>query len=513
MTETSGLERRQDVEVLSWPSQILDRVTGTAAEPGHRIQLLRDSHDHEPATLALIAAAQHHLCLEHYLLRDDAWGAELLDALVHACERGVTVRVLVDWLGSGLAGLRRWRRRLEQAGGHFRYFNPPGLGEPLAWVVRNHRKLISRDGVDAIISGWCLSAQWRGKPGSGPWRDTGIWISGPLVADAEQAFAESWALSGDPDESRIMLTPWISTDPTTSVAPRTALAPLDPVRATPDSPAHPVMSARARLLVGRPQDSPVYALDQLVYHLARESIWLTDAYPVATPAWRDSLRRAARAGLDVRLLVPGSSDLPLVGLVSRSSYRSLLESGVRIFEWNGPMLHAKTVVIDGQWCRIGSSNQNPASWLGNYELDVAIEDAHVGHAMQQQYIDDLAHATEMVLNQKQQVQLVSPRTQARRGVSPGQAPATTVRLSRALALTVRESRVIGPTDAVLLSLLAGLGLLFAGLAWWKPDWVAWSLAVLSGWISLNLLRIAARRYRRHRAHGRPRAPSVTPPDS
>lgn len=486
MTEISGLTRRTDADgSLSWPPYLLDRICGAPASAGHQLQLLRDSKEHEPAVLALLAGARHHVCLEHYLLRDDSWGRELLASLLRCLERGVAVYVLVDWLGSGWTGLRRWRKSLEQAGGQFRYFNAPGLGEPLAWIVRNHRKLISRDGEEAIITGWCLSARWRGHPQHGEWRDTGVLINGPLVREAEQAFINTWTLDGSPAPDLI------------SSLPSSEL----PAECTDRC----VIDARARLLIGKPQSSPVYALDQLVYHLATESIWLTDAYPVATPAWRDSLRRAAQSGLDVRLLVPGSSDLPLVGLMSRSSYRSLLEAGVRIFEWNGPMLHAKTVVIDGIWSRIGSSNQNPASWLGNYELDVVIEDADFGHVMQQQYIADLAHATEMVLTHTQQVKLVSPRPVARRMLSPGQAPATTMRLSRSLVLAVRESRVIGPTDAVLLALMASIGLLFSLLAWWQPDWVAWTLAVLSAWISINLLRIAYRRYRLHRSqsHSKP----------
>ena len=102
-------------------------------------------------------------------------------------------------------------------------------------------------------------------------------------------------------------------------------------------------------------------------------------------AYTQALRAAARDGVDVRLLVPGASDIPALSPLSRAGYRPLLEAGVRVFEWNGTMLHAKTAVADGRWSRVGSTNLNLASWMANYELDVAIEDAAFAQAMEAQY--------------------------------------------------------------------------------------------------------------------------------
>src|SRR5690606_24102645 len=102
-------------------------------------------------------------------------------------------------------------------------------------------------------------------------------------------------------------------------------------------------------------------------------------------------------GVDVRLLVPGGTDIPILRPLSRAGYRPLLEAGVRVFEWNGPMMHAKASVADGRWARVGSSNLNLASWLGNYEMDVIVEDERFARAMMEQYMRDLANATEVVL--------------------------------------------------------------------------------------------------------------------
>src|SRR5690606_23750353 len=120
------------------------------------------------------------------------------------------------------------------------------------------------------------------------------------------------------------------------------------------------------------------------------------AYYAGAAPYVQALRAAAKDGVDVRLLVPNATDIPLLQPLSRAGYRSLLQAGVRIFEWNGTMLHAKTAVADGRWSRVGSTNLNIASWLGNCELDAVFEDEGIAREMEEMYLDDLAHATEVV---------------------------------------------------------------------------------------------------------------------
>ena len=129
-----------------------------------------------------------------------------------------------------------------------------------------------------------------------------------------------------------------------------------------------------RVIATQPATAGMFRLDQLVAAVARERLWITDAYFIGASPYMQALVAAAGDGVDVRLLVPGSStDLPLVQNMTRAGYRQLLEAGIRIFEWNGTMVHAKTAVADGKWGRVGSSNLNIQSWLGNWELDVAVE--------------------------------------------------------------------------------------------------------------------------------------------
>ena len=141
-----------------------------------------------------------------------------------------------------------------------------------------------------------------------------------------------------------------------------------------------------------PSGPGTYRLDLTIAAVARSYLWLTDAYFVGTSAYVGALAAAARDGVDVRLLVPGASRHPddLAGLARRVP--PLLDAGVRVFEWNGTMMHAKTAVADGVWSRVGSTNLNLASWMGNYELDVAIEDRAFAKRMAEQYEEDLAHA-------------------------------------------------------------------------------------------------------------------------
>jgi cardiolipin synthase len=173
--------------------------------------------------------------------------------------------------------------------------------------------------------------------------------------------------------------------------------------------------------------------------MARRSLWLTDAYFVAASSYVQALRAAVKGGVDVRLLVPGSTDILILRELSRSGYQPLLEGGVRVFEWNGPMIHAKTAVADGRWARVGSTNLNISSWFGNYELDVAVEDEKFALEMEEMYLEDLGHATEVLLNKRHRVRLAANRQRRplrEKKIGGG-------RVTRAGASAVRLSNIVG----------------------------------------------------------------------
>ena len=194
-------------------------------------------------------------------------------------------------------------------------------------------------------------------------------------------------------------------------------------------------------------------LDTLVAALARRTLWLADAYFAGSALYVQALRAAARDDVDVRLLVPGAgSDIGIVQAISRAGYRPLLEAGVRVFEWSGPMMHAKTAVADGHWARVGSTNLNAASWLGNWELDVVVEDDRFGAAMEQMYLRDLAQATEIVLSRRRKVVRIEqpslPRSR-RAGGSAGRAAAGAMRIGNTIGAAFTARRTLGHEEASL----------------------------------------------------------------
>jgi len=212
-----------------------------------------------------------------------------------------------------------------------------------------------------------------------------------------------------------------------------------------------------------------------------------------------SLRAAARDGVDVRLLVPGASDIWVLRGLSRAGYRPLLEAGVRVFEWNGPMLHAKTAVADGRWARVGSTNLNLQSWIGNWELDVAVEDEDFACRMEDMYRDDLGHATEITLTRRARVARTArpPGVTRRRPGSAGRAAAGAVSIGSAVGAAMTGRRVLGPAEARIMG-AAGIALLvLALLATIWPRVIAVPLAVIATWLGVTLL-LRARTLHRER---------------
>jgi cardiolipin synthase len=359
-----------------------------------------------------------------------------------------------------------------------RCYNPPRLGNPLNWISRDHRKVVCVDSGVAFTGGLCIADDWAGGADgrAEPWRDTGIAVRGPAVRDIEAAFADSWQSAG-------------------AAPPRKE---LDQEHADERTGA-----LKAWVIAEKPDEMNLYRLEQLVAEIAERSLWLTDAYFVGTTGYVHALCGAARAGVDVRLLVPGSSNWPIVGALSRVGYRALLEAGVRVFEWNGPMLHAKTAVADGCWSRVGSSNSNLASWTTNRELDVTIQDAGFAKAMADMFEKDLENATEIVLSDGQIRDLVGRRAgrgalrmrQARRS----RLVAGAVGLGSTVGAALTRHRSLGAAES---------GPLFAGgvtimalalLVIFLPRLLSLPLGLIGLWIGASLLMRAWRTRRGQRA--------------
>lgn len=457
--------RRASPELRRLAEQVFTRAAGAPLVAGNTVRILRDARENYPAWLAAIAAARRSVLFENYIIGNDAAGREFVAALTERAQAGVAVRLIYDWMGALGVGTRGLLQPLVDAGGVVRCFNTPRLDSPFGWLTRDHRKMLAVDSTIGYVSGLCISSKWRGDPqrGMDPWRDTGIEIHGPAVADIERAFAQTWVAAAGDDVNT-----------------------LDVDLADDILPAGDVL---VRVLASQPTTAGLYRLDQMIAAMARDTLWLTDAYFVGVAPYVQALRAAAMDGVDVRLLVPGTSDLPLLSQLSRSGYRPLLEAGIRVFEWSGTMLHAKTAVADGRWARVGSTNLNIASWISNYELDVAIEDEHFARHMQDMYEEDLTHATEIVLGDKRRVRSSAVLRRPAAG-SSGRASRVAVgalRIGNTVGAAFSGRRTLGPTEPGLMFSIAMIFLLFTVLAVLVPLVITVPLAVLALWIAATLL--------------------------
>jgi cardiolipin synthase len=414
----------------------LERACGGRAIPGNQVRHLADGPAAFGAMAELIESAQVVVHFENYIIHDDATGRRFATLLGAAATRGVTVRVLYDHLGC-FGTPRAFWRGLRNAGIQVRAFNPLSPFHPVRSAHRDHRKYVGVDRTRAVVGGLCIGDEWTGdaEHGRRPWRDTAVEVRGPAAEAIDLSFVRLWLQAGgDVPES-----------PATQPA--------------------PCGDAVVRTVEGVPGRLRMYRAVALLVAGAADRVWITDAYLLAPTPLVAGLIAAARDGVDVRLLLPGKSDLPAVRTLTRVGYRELLQAGARIWEWRGPMLHAKTVIADRAWLKIGSSNLNPSSLVSNYELDVLTSDPDVTEAAAHQFRRDLAYATEVILK-RHRVALARhlPPAVVSTGtaMAPDHAPGAKERSQRAVVALQRLASGARRTIAgAVLFGSVGVGVLFA----------------------------------------------------
>jgi CDP-diacylglycerol--glycerol-3-phosphate 3-phosphatidyltransferase/cardiolipin synthase len=454
--------------------QVFSRSAGAPLIAGNRVRVLRDAAENYPAWEQAIREATSTIHIEMYIIHRDAVGRRFVDLLAARARAGVKVRVIYDWFGCGWSPLLGLFRPLVAAGAEVRVFNAPQLTAALAWTTRNHRKYICVDGRIAYIGGLCMGQMWEGRPErhQDPWRDTGMEIVGPAVAHGEQGFARSWSFAGGNID----------------------IEPADPT-------APPAGTTDLRLIYTEPFSAAMLRVDLLVAAMARHRLWIADAYFAGHGPYVRALQLAAQDGVDVRLLLPQGSDVGWTVPVSRTLYRTLIESGVRIFEWNGSMMHAKTAVADSKWARIGSTNLNLNSWVGNWELDVAIEDRDVAKTLEDYYEEDLCKSTEIVsVKTERSTRLRQGYGEAGSASSTEHAfrPGRTRRVARralrtasgvshAIGAAVMGSRQLEAWESAPLMTLGLILVALTVIGLWKPLVLAIPFAAASLWIGLSFL--------------------------
>ncbi len=330
---------------------------------GNRFQLLSDSEQYFERMLQAIEAATRYVLLEMYLVESGMLAGRFVEALGRAARRRVRVCVVFDGFGS-LKLASGYRRSLTEAGVELRIFNPIRVRTKLQNFLRDHRKLLLVDGVSAFVGGVGLTDEFAipGRPGQ-PWRDLVVEIAGPVIADWQRAFERTWRRAG----GSLALPDPVCSEIAGGAEGRVALS-----------------EARARSTLA---NGVVRRIDA-----AHARAWIMSAYFVPSRRFRKALRRAARRGVDVRLLVPGPlTDHPWVRQAARRYYGKMLRSGVKIFEYQPRMLHAKMIICD-DWVSIGSSNLDRWSFKWNLEANQEVQDTGFATVAAAVFESDCAHS-------------------------------------------------------------------------------------------------------------------------
>ncbi len=369
----------------------MDRITGTRAAEGNRVQLFANGHEAFPAMLAAIDNAQRCISMEMYKIRLDRVGTSFYGALIRAAQRGVRVRFVYDAYGSRSVAYNDFAELID-AGGEVCVFNP------ILWLTflrlnnRDHRKILVVDGCIAFLGGLNLAEEYDGDGFNG-WRDTAFMIEGPAALDAERVFNESWLQGGFGFIGKDL--PVVGINPIKEVADSPLIRLLDLDGDLCLTANNPVAggTARVRIIPSDPASLSSTIVDKylLAINSARETISITCAYFVPPLVLRRALVNAAKRGVRVRLILQGSADVPLVRTMSIGYYGRLLKHGVEIYEWTKSVLHAKTMVVDGVWSTIGSANLDGRALFLSYEANAAVIDRPLAAAMEEQFDRDLRH--------------------------------------------------------------------------------------------------------------------------
>jgi cardiolipin synthase len=341
---------------------------------GGTVELLQNGDAFFPAMLDAIRAARETVNFEVYIFEADGIGGKFVDALSERARAGVEVRLLVDWFGSLKLG-RAGREALTGAGVKLARFRPLNLRNLVRVYRRTHRRAIVVDGRIAFTGGAAISDKWVGDVRNPhEWRDSMTRITGPLVGGIQSAFAGNWVYcTGEVLSGRRFFPPSPPGDGPCSLS-----------------------------LISSPSDArqPIRLLFWLSFANARRRLWICNSYFIPDVRLRKAVTDAARRGVDVRVLVPGNhTDAVPVQFAGRTMYGELIEAGVRIWEYQPSMMHAKTVVVDDRWSVIGSANLDERSMELNEENVVGIAGPDYACAVVEGMEADFARSREVKLEE------------------------------------------------------------------------------------------------------------------
>ncbi len=376
--DTGTLERRLAFE---------QAISGSPLVVGNKVTLLENGSATYRAMFAAIEGATHSINLKTYTFEGGLIGNQFADALIAKQQQGVQVNIIYDGWGSALTR-GSFFDRMRSSGirlVEFDPLNPFAAGFRWSWLHRDHRKLMVVDGRLAITGGINISRVYtsgdnlaRKNPRdetAKTWRDTDVEIEGPVVSEFQEMFVANWLQQGG-----------------------------EPLKFSDYFPSLDKQGDMiVRVLGSAPEEfSTIYVTLVSAIRNAETNIYITDAYFAPGAQMLEALEAAARRGVDVRLLVPGRINEPLIGSAARSDFSELLDAGVKIYLWQGKMLHAKTATVDGVWSTVGSSNLDWWSIARNDEINTVILSVRFGRQMNATYMSDLENSRQITSDAWQQ---------------------------------------------------------------------------------------------------------------
>ena len=345
----------------------LAAYAGTGVVRGNRVEVLLNGDEIFPAKLRIIKSARKTLNYAQYVWEEGKPSEDIANALAKRCREGLSVNILLDAVGA-LSMPSDYRQRMIDAGCKVESFRPLSPFTIDKVNYRNHRRILIADGLVGITGGSGTSGKWGGNGRQADhWRDTDIWVEGPVVEQLQGAFAENWL------EATGMALGGADYFPG-SIEPKGQVA--------------------AQVIRSSPAGGSVamYTMYLLAMNSAKRSIDITNPYFLPDEKMIDTLVKTAGRGVRVRLLLPGAIDHNLVRQASRSELGRLLLAGVQIYEYRAALLHAKTMVVDGEWATVGSTNLDNRSFGLNDEVNVITYDGGVGRRLEQVFVDDLSRS-------------------------------------------------------------------------------------------------------------------------
>ena len=369
--------------VVGGPSffRTIEAHTDAPIVGGNRIEVLLNGNETFPAMLRDIRAARSTITFAQYLYEGGSIAGDIAQAFADRCRAGVKVNVLLDDHGAGNAPadiidiMKQGGCEVE----YFRRIEAEGIVFPwklLRYNYRSHRRVLVIDGKIGFTGGYGISDAWTGD-GRTPdhWRDTNVRIEGPVVIFLQAAFAESWlettgiAIGGE------------------NYFPR-----LDPVG-----------NLTGQIVKSSPSGGSFqnYMLFLLSINSAKKSILITNPYFIPDDVMTEALVKAAGRGVRVEILLPGKIDSQLTYTASRSHYGPLLLGGVHVYEYKASLLHAKTIVVDGVWATIGSTNFDNRSFALNQEINLTVYNREIAQRLERIFADDLKYSERVTYEQWQ----------------------------------------------------------------------------------------------------------------